>query len=192
MKDYFFIVIIALVSTLYSPGITIGHVQHSMDQENTITDETSRIYVDDTQYQCLALAVYYEARNQPLQGQAAVAMVVLNRAEDDFWPSNICDVVKQGSYSTGKVQKNQCQFSWYCDGRPNNPTEHETWNEIQSFVRHVFYAWNVGYDVSYGATNFHNTRARPRWRHDPDMQHVATIGDHIFYHWNRPNNVVSF
>lgn len=192
MKEYFFAVLVALSSLFYSPGVAVEQVVYVIDEEVVNEKQApiaSRIDIDDEQYQCLALAVYFEARNQPIHGQAAVAMVVLNRAEDRFWPKNICDVVKQGSYITGKVERDRCQFSWYCDGRPNYPSEYATWNEIQSFARQAFYAWNIGYDITYGATNFHTTGVRPRWRHDPGMEYIATIGDHIFYYWNRPNNV---
>ena len=56
---------------------------------------------------CLAEAVYYEARGEPTQGRAAVAYVVLNRAESGIFPRTPCAVVAEG-----------CQFSYRCDGRP--------------------------------------------------------------------------
>jgi hypothetical protein len=55
---------------------------------------------DEEQSNCAALNIYFEARNQNPEGQVAVSHVVFNRAKDDFWPDNICDVVKQGSYTT--------------------------------------------------------------------------------------------
>ena len=45
---------------------------------------------------CLALNVYHEARNEPMNGMYAVASVVINRVQDDRWPNNVCAVVKDG------------------------------------------------------------------------------------------------
>ena len=62
---------------------------------------------------CLALNVYHEARSEPLQGQAAVAHVVLNRVASGRWPDDVCSVVHQG-YEKGRFK---CQFTWYCEDR---------------------------------------------------------------------------
>ena len=72
---------------------------------------------------CLALNTYHEAKNQSFVGQVAVAQVVMNRVEDDRYPNNVCDVVKQGLTYKWKPTlpiKNRCQFSWYCDGKSDS------------------------------------------------------------------------
>ena len=82
---------------------------------------------------CLAMNVYHEAKNQPFEGQVAVAQVVINRVRDERFPNTICEVVEQGpTYESWKTRndaslsekervywpvKNRCQFSWYCDGK---------------------------------------------------------------------------
>ena len=73
---------------------------------------------------CLALNVYHEARNEPMNGMYAVASVVINRVQDDRWPNNVCAVVKDGYRGQHK-----CQFSWYCDGKSDRPkrTGHGLW-----------------------------------------------------------------
>ncbi len=45
---------------------------------------------------CIALNVYYEARSEPLEGQYAVAHVVLNRVASPRFPDDACTVVRQG------------------------------------------------------------------------------------------------
>ena len=75
---------------------------------------------------CLALNVYHEARNEPMNGMYAVASVVINRVQDDRWPNNVCAVVKDG-YRKDSVK---CQFSWYCDGKTDRPKEDRA---------HIFY-----------------------------------------------------
>ena len=74
---------------------------------------------------CLADNIYWEARNQPVKGMWAVALVTDNRVEDPRFPNNHCEVIKQGPTSKwwfkkhGKVVpiRHRCQFSWYCDGK---------------------------------------------------------------------------
>ena len=81
---------------------------------------------------CLALNVYHEAKNQSLAGQIAVAEVVMNRVDDPRYPNNVCDVVKQGLTYKWKPSvpiRNQCQFSWYCDGKSDVAKEKDAWEE---------------------------------------------------------------
>jgi len=66
-------------------------------------------------HQCLAEAVYYEARSEVKSGQMAVAEVVLNRVKSKHYPNTVCGVVYQGAErSTG------CQFTFTCDGATAN------------------------------------------------------------------------
>ena len=64
---------------------------------------------------CLAKNIYFESRNQPWVGKIAVAQVTLNRVESMLFPSKICDVVKQIK------APQRCQFSWFCDGKSDEP-----------------------------------------------------------------------
>ena len=70
---------------------------------------------------CMAQNIYFEAANQSFAGKLAVAHVVINRTEDLQFPNEICDVIYQAKTKVnweGNVVpiRNQCQFSWYCDG----------------------------------------------------------------------------
>ena len=78
---------------------------------------------------CLALNIYFEARNQPIEGQLAVAQVVINRVLDDRYPDHACDVITQGpTYPDSNLPiRHKCQFSWYCDGRSDRPTDFDAW-----------------------------------------------------------------
>ena len=65
----------------------------------------------ETALMCMATNIYHEAKNQPMAGQIAVAQVVMNRVNDNRYPDNVCDVVKQGlTYKNGKVVLGKCQF----------------------------------------------------------------------------------
>lgn len=84
----------------------------------------SSIVVSKDELVCLALNDYWEARSETMAGRIAVARVVLNRAMDPRYPSNLCDVVKQTKVSG---VSNRCQFSWYCDAKDDVPAEADQW-----------------------------------------------------------------
>jgi spore germination cell wall hydrolase CwlJ-like protein len=133
------------------------------------------------EHYCLALNIYFEARGSTLADRAAVANVVINRVNDRRYPDTICGVVKQGVQdSAGNMVRNQCQFSWYCDGKADVPTDTDMWVESQML------AWYMIEDSKYlglaeGATHYHATYVSPSWRRD--LQLVGRIGEHIFYRW---------
>jgi N-acetylmuramoyl-L-alanine amidase len=105
---------------------------------------------------CLALNVYHEAKNQSFVGQVAVAQVVMNRVEDNRYPNNICDVVKQGLTYKWKPTfpiKNRCQFSWYCDGKSDKPREPKAWRDAMHVANGV-YNGHLD-DLVEGATHYH-------------------------------------
>ena len=82
----------------------------------------SSSFVIADEVKCLAQNIYWEARNQSIQGMYAVADVTLNRVKDKRWPSTVCEVVKQRKNERGKWI---CQFSWYCDGKSDTPKNRE-------------------------------------------------------------------
>lgn len=117
---------------------------------------------------CLATAIFFEARNQPVDGQMAVAEVILNRVADPQWPNNVCDVVNQ-TY----------QFSFTHDGRSDNPTKYNdplAWKIAQIIAIDAVEGLNL---VGITSTYYHATYVRPHWR--SSLQCDGRIGDHIFY-----------
>ena len=122
---------------------------------------------------CLALHVYYEARSEPMDGQYAVAHVVLNRVADDSFPDDACKVVKQG-YHKGR---HKCQFSWYCDGKSDNPKDKMSWIVAQVVAYNTLYGYHK--DNTHGATHYHATYVSPWWRKHYDK--TVAHGSHIFY-----------
>ena len=92
--------------------------------------QASEIFINNETY-CLARNIYFEAGNQPLAGRIAVAHVTLNRVNDVQFPNTICAVVYQTKWKINwkgnKVHVlNKCQFSWFCDGKPDKPTDSKT------------------------------------------------------------------
>lgn len=122
---------------------------------------------------CLALNVYHEARSEPLQGQAAVAHVVLNRVASSRWPDDVCSVVHQG-YEKGKFR---CQFTWYCDGKSDEPVEILAWSKSMLVANQVL--TGMVPDVTYGATHYHARYVNPYW--SASLSKTVTYGSHLFY-----------
>ena len=122
---------------------------------------------------CIALNVYYEARSEPLEGQYAVAHVVLNRVASPRFPDDACSVVYQG------LEKGigRCQFSWYCDGKSDTPKEKDAWLYSQLVAHHVVRGYVK--DNTDGSIYYHANYVRPFWSKHYD--HTVTLGSHIFY-----------
>lgn len=126
----------------------------------------------DEDLHCLALNIYHEARSEPLSGQIAVAQVTLNRVASKAFPPSVCEVVKQGGQ-----QRNRCQFSWWCDGKSDQPTEPRAWRRSLELGRQVLA--NQTPDPTDGALFYHADYVEPRW--SSAFQQTAQIGRHLFY-----------
>ena len=126
---------------------------------------------------CLAMAVYYEARSEPLAGQLAVAAVILNRGDDDRHPDNVCEVVTEGpTHASGHPIRHRCQFSFWCDGKPERPRHKQAWKTAKVVAEIMLYQ---PIDLSEGATFYHTVDVSPRWRFSMDQ--TVVIGRHRFY-----------
>lgn len=120
---------------------------------------------------CLALNVYFEARNHTEAEMVNVAHVVLNRVADDRFPDNVCAVVKEG----GEV-RHRCQFSWHCDGKSDVPYEKEAWDLAQRIAAKAL----ASDDTTNGALFYQATWLKPDtwWS---SLQLVHTDNAHRFY-----------
>lgn len=122
---------------------------------------------------CLAQAVYYEARSEGENGERAVAQVVLNRVRHPAWPNSVCGVVYQGPMRPG----GGCQFTFTCDGslggRPYGPG----WSEAQRIAMEAL--GGRTYTPVGLSTHYHTNAVFPAWA--PRLTKTAVIGAHIFY-----------
>jgi spore germination cell wall hydrolase CwlJ-like protein len=124
---------------------------------------------------CVALAIYFEARGEPDAGQIAVAHVIRNRIHDPRFPDNACDVVKQGYYWNGNPIRNMCQFSFYCDGKPEDPHDQKAWRD----ALYIVHLSGLIPDITGGATHYHSTKVFPQWAYTGQV--TANIHKHVFY-----------
>lgn len=128
----------------------------------------------DSAVDCLAAAVYYEARNETIDGRRAIAQVVINRLRHPQYPKTVCEVVFQGA-----ERANGCQFTFACDGALATPPAAAAFTRARAIaeqaLRGLVYA-PVG-----GATHYHAAYVVPYW--GESLVKVQTIGLHIFYRW---------
>lgn len=123
---------------------------------------------------CLTAAVYYEAALEPLDGQRAVAQVVLNRVKHPQYPNSVCGVVFQGwERWTG------CQFSFTCDGSLTRAPAPVLWRRAEEVAAQALNG-HVADQVG-TATHYHADYVMPYWR--TSLIKVNQIGAHIFYRW---------
>lgn len=139
---------------------------------------------------CLALNIYHEARNESLAGQVAVADVTLNRVYDTRYPDTICGVVHQTVLSNWHLERgrevpvrNKCQFSWYCDGKSDEPKDGDSWSSAKQITQN-FLTYGGFRGITEGATHYHASYVNPNWVNDRGMHMVGSIGEHIFYRWD--------
>jgi hypothetical protein len=122
--------------------------------------------------ECLTAAIYYEAANEPIDGQRAVAQVILNRMRHPAYPHSVCGVIYQGAN-----RKTGCQFSFTCDGSLARVPSANSWSRASgvavSALSGYVYA-PVGW-----ATHYHADYVVPYWAQS--LEKLATIGRHIFY-----------
>ncbi|MEM1053541.1 MAG: cell wall hydrolase [Pseudomonadota bacterium] len=136
---------------------SLSELVSTMDQDATLTE----------QLRCLAGAVYFEARGEPLDGQLAVAEVVINRAQDARWPASYCGVVYQ-----------RAQFSFVRGGRmPAINTSKITWQRAKA-VAQIAHE-NLWQSEAREAVYFHAKYVRPKWSRKKTP--VASIDTHVFY-----------
>jgi spore germination cell wall hydrolase CwlJ-like protein len=126
------------------------------------------------QLMCIALAIYFEARGESSLGQWAVGNVVLNRVRDPRYPSDACLVVKQGPWSAGLPIRHKCQFSFYCDGKPEYVVDDRAWMKA---VRMAGMSYTL--DVVGGATHYHTHKVSPDW--SAEMHLTRVVGNHLFF-----------
>jgi hypothetical protein len=123
--------------------------------------------------QCLARAIYFEARSESEIGRLAVARVILNRVNSPFYPDSICGVVYQNA-----EKRDGCQFSFACDGKSDRPRQGAAWKVAKSLAARAI-AGEGEVQAIATATHYHADYVLPEW--SGAMTRLVKIGRHIFY-----------
>ena len=159
--------------------------------------EPQLLEIDVDEMHCLAKNIYFEARGEGLKGKIAVANVTMNRVDSPKYPNTICGVVYQAKYSkwwqdhNGSLVpiRNQCQFSWYCDGKADALYLTNSKGEV---IKSNMKAWEDSLqiakdsirgnlsDLTLGATHYFNPDlADPYWAYH--YTKLTEIESHDFY-----------
>ena len=140
---------------------------------------SSSLYVSyKKELECLAQAIYFEARGEPDRGQEAVALVILNRVKSAYYPDTVCKVVYQNAH-----MRNACQFSFACDGKPDAIKEKGAYEKAESIAAQVFGCENgkcESPNLFMRSTHYHADYVSPRWA--KKLQRTGQVGRHIFYY----------
>jgi spore germination cell wall hydrolase CwlJ-like protein len=123
--------------------------------------------------QCLTTAIYYEAANEPTDGQRAVAQVILNRVRHPAFPATVCGVVFQGS------EKRGCQFSFACDGAMSRVPMRSAWDRAGKVAAAALSGQVFG--AVGEATHYHTYAVTPAWNRSLVM--TGVFGAHFFHRW---------
>ena len=169
--------IVAMPHMLLPSGKSIANASYPAGAPQFVArpDYASLIDPDhmEREQKCLAEAIYFEARSEPEEGQAAVAQVILNRVKSGLYPTNVCSVVYQN-----RNRYLGCQFSFACEGKSLRITEPEPWHVAVRIAKEVTegrtYLSGVG-----GATHYHANYVKPGW--SSRLKKMEKIGTHIFY-----------
>jgi spore germination cell wall hydrolase CwlJ-like protein len=164
-------------ASLAVPGTDLNApVMHKTPDEDSAEDDTPRSLpelvsyyssadIEDAEQRCLATAVYFESKGEPLKGQLAVAEVIMNRARSGRFPSSLCGVVKQPG-----------QFSFVHSGAlPSVQRASGAWHTAVAIARIA--SEHLTPATAPKAMFFHAARVSPGWR----LTRVAAVGNHVFY-----------
>ena len=131
--------------------------------------------VDKKELDCMAANIYFEASTQERIGKIGVAQVTMYRVRSPEFPNSVCEVVYQGPKN--KKNKRLCQFSWYCDGKPDIIRNKRVWRECVYVAKYVILGGVP--DITYNSTHYHADYVQPWWA--KKMEKTVKLGDHIFY-----------
>jgi N-acetylmuramoyl-L-alanine amidase len=145
------------------------------------------LLLDPNELECMAKNIYFEAAVESTAGKMAVAQVTMNRVKSNRYPDTICKVVYEGRHhASGHPKRDQCQFSWYCDGKGDEPRETPAWRDSKHIAKYVLTHPNL-IDITDGATHYHaDYIENPRWA--VSRHRTLQIDTHIFYNKSKGGN----
>ena len=183
-------------------GLDISLIEQAIAAEDAlgIPSDPPAAKVHPSDIECMTRNIYFEAGNQSKAGMIAVARVVVNRVQDTRFPDNVCDVIYEGpmreSWKTKQDPnikeedrifypvRDRCQFSWYCDGKPDDIVSRENniaWRQAQD-IAYLVLVHNKYNGIVDGATHYHADYVDPDWNKTITL--ITHIDDHIFYRWD--------
>lgn len=130
---------------------------------------------DEREVHALAIALYFEARGESITGQQKVAEVIFRRVIDPRWPNTVEAVIKDG-----EERLHGCQFSFMCDGRPENPVDENAWT-LASFSAGAIYDRYLRGELKVGCAHSYHADYATNTAYFRGLDPVEQVGSHIFY-----------
>ena len=129
--------------------------------------------------ECLGLNIYHESRNEATAGQIAVGQTTINRVRSTRFPNTVWDVGYQGYHVRGKPVRDGCEFSWYCDGFGDNPTNLQAYRRSIEIANWLLMTERWIPDITDGSLWYHADYVSPNWGRV--KKRTMKIDTHIFY-----------
>lgn len=166
---------VLLISAFVLAGVIFAGHSNASISDDEIQPDINPVVIANKEIQCLAEAIYHEARGEPRNGQIAVGQVVLNRVDTGKYSDSVCGVVYQKDRYRGKVV---CQFSWACNKatKPINRSS-AAWKETLMLAYEI--ANTQVSNIARNAVSFRSINENSKWTRN--KVRVAVIGNHVFY-----------
>lgn len=170
---------VAALTSAERTALAMGSIQDAKASKSAETSEIAYTLewlnaqpaaTGDAEWECLKTALYFEARGESIEGQFAVAEVILNRVDSVRYPNTVCGVVQQGGARS-------CQFSFNCDGKAEAMVDPEA-EAISGRIARVMLD-GAPRNLTDGAMYFHTLGVKPSW--SKRFEKTASIGAHLFY-----------
>ena len=173
--------LVSLIPAYAEEAVLTADLLSNYVSQGYVSTEERKAFAS-SEIECLAQAIYHESRGEPDRGQWAVASVILNRVDSRTYSDTVCGAVFQNAHMV-----NRCQFSFACDGRPDdgghgNIIDRESWVQSNIMALIAYRKSLEGARPEDGLTtamHFHTTTVSPSWA--SAYTQVAAIGNHIFY-----------
>ena len=171
--------IVAIAAAAYASPETKHQDATVLNLDAVIADAR----IDKVQLACMGEALYWEGRNQSVNGMTGIAHVIMNRVASPYFPDTVCGVVHQGPRNGSKITKHRCQFSYFCDGKNDLYPVNNNLDEVVAADNADLVAENVMYnetdDTTNGSDHYHANYVVPKWSKVYPLQ--TTIETHLFY-----------
>ena len=199
-------IILTALSYLFLGGMALGiqgemleRATKQIEQHTEPKFRNTFMVFSKEHVECLAMNIYHEARNESLSGKIAVILVTMNRVADERFPASICKVVHEGKHYYSEKKKkyypfrDRCQFSWYCDGKSDEPRNKRAWAYSLALSEYFLKRSMMIIDFTEGATHYHAgwMEKFPRWANLKGFTKTVTIDTHLFYRWENPKLLAS-
>ena len=165
---------VVFAAMIYAGTVAQAHENDKITQAIIESYQANEAEQQEAELECLALNIYFETHASSLVDAMGVSDVVLNRVVSTRYPNTVCEVVHQGY----RVGSKSCQFSWYCDGKHDEPYDEDSWEKSRKYAHDIYMNANFR-GMTQGATHYHAHWMTAYWA--SSLNRIARIGSHVFY-----------